>query len=435
MPKVSVIVPVYNIENYLGECLDSIVNQTLEDIEIICVDDGSTDASPEILKSYSQKDSRIKIISQENKDVGAARGAGVKVATGEYIAFVDNDDWLALDAFEKVYWNAKSNDSDMVMFKVVFYYPSDDSYIYPPSYKFKKYFPTGTDFNNFVFKASDMKNEVLNNAFAPWFKFYKREFLNSYDFYFKEKITYPDVPLHVQAMLKAERISFVDENFYFYRREHSESMLLISSKNERIFDIFTVIDEVDTFLSENGLKEEYKIEFSIFLLNQLNYWFNNSHYSLRKKFHKFAKEYIDKLNLSKNDSSKLNYIQMNIYNNFIKSTTYFELELLNEIDSLKLDNKKLLSTINQQNGYYEKEISCLKNKYIKSAEINTKFKNDVREIYNSKPYRLAYFLRRFSIEFIKGNLNNKKDFIKWIFYKFKGKNLNHKYNILYKIQK
>lgn len=434
-PKVSIIVPVYNSEKYLEECLDSLINQTLKDIEIICVDDGSTDSSPEILKLYSKVDERIKIITQENKDVGAARGAGLKIAKGEYIAFCDNDDWLVMDALEKVYGTAKSNDSDISIFKVVFYYQDTDSYYYPPSYDLKTYFDEGIDFNNFTFKAIDIKDQVLNNAFAPWFKIYKSEFLNSYDFYFKENITYPDVPFHVQVLLRAKNISYCDEYLYYYRRDHPESTLLISSKNDRIFDIFQIIDEVDNFLLENNLKEDYKKEFSIFVLNQMNYWFNKSHPDIREDFYKLAKKYILNLNLSENEISKLYKTQFDIYNNFIESKTSPELELLNEVNLLNQNLKKASSSINSQMNYYENELNCLKNKYTKSINSNSKIKKDVKSIYNSKPYRLAYFLRRFSLEFLKGNSKDKKHFIKWIFYKLKGKNLDHKYNILYKIQK
>ncbi|WP_054834602.1 glycosyltransferase [Methanobrevibacter arboriphilus] len=283
--KVSVIVPVYNSERYLEKCLDSLINQTLKEIEIICVDDGSTDSSPEILERYSKKDNRIKIITQKNKDVGAAREAGLKIANGEYVAFSDNDDWLALDAFEKLYNNAKSNDSDVVIFKVVFYYSDNDSYIYPKSLNLENYFNEGTDYNNFTFKAENIKKQVMNTLFAPWFKFYKLEFLKKHNFYFKENITYPDVPFHVQTLLKAEKLSFCPEYLYFYRRNHQESMLLISKDTPRIFDIFEVIDEVEDFLIINNFCESYKFEFYQFKLGQINFWFLRCGESYQKIFY------------------------------------------------------------------------------------------------------------------------------------------------------
>ena len=99
MPKISVIVPVYNVEKYLKECLDSIINQTFKDIEIICVNNGSTDSSCEILNEYAKNDNRIKIINSENIGVGNARNLGLQAVTGEYISFVDSDDFLNTDTY------------------------------------------------------------------------------------------------------------------------------------------------------------------------------------------------------------------------------------------------------------------------------------------------------------------------------------------------
>ena len=117
MPKVSVIIPVYNVEPYLRKCLDSVVNQTLRDIEIICVDDGSTDGSAAILSEYAAKDPRVKVLMHEHANAGAARNAGMSVATGEYLGFVDSDDWCDLTLFEKAYAKAKADNADVVLWR------------------------------------------------------------------------------------------------------------------------------------------------------------------------------------------------------------------------------------------------------------------------------------------------------------------------------
>src|SRR5699024_8084583 len=117
MPKVSIIVPVYNVEKYLKQALESAVNQTLNDIEIICIDDCSTDNSLNILKEYQLKDNRIKIIEQkENKGQGVARNLGLNIAEGEYIMFLDPDDWLELNACEIAYNQISKNKNDIVFF-------------------------------------------------------------------------------------------------------------------------------------------------------------------------------------------------------------------------------------------------------------------------------------------------------------------------------
>ncbi len=115
MIKVSVIVPVFNTEKYLEKCLNSLINQTLQDIEIICVNDGSTDKSADIIKKFVNKDSRFKLINQENKKQGAARNAGMKIAKGEYIGFVDSDDWVDLEYYEKLYNAAKRHNFDIAL--------------------------------------------------------------------------------------------------------------------------------------------------------------------------------------------------------------------------------------------------------------------------------------------------------------------------------
>ena len=115
MVKVSIIVPVYNTEKFLEKCLRSLVSQTLKEIEIICVDDGSVDNSLNIIKKFAKEDSRIKVIEQENKKQGAARNNGTKIAKGEYIGFVDSDDWVDIDYYEKMYIAAKKYDSDIAL--------------------------------------------------------------------------------------------------------------------------------------------------------------------------------------------------------------------------------------------------------------------------------------------------------------------------------
>lgn len=114
MPKVSVIVPIYNVEKYLDRCMESLLNQTLKDIEIIMVDDGSPDNCPQMCDEYAKKDRRIKVVHKKNGGLSDARNAGLKVATGEYVAFVDSDDYQSLNTYEELYHQAESGDYDVV---------------------------------------------------------------------------------------------------------------------------------------------------------------------------------------------------------------------------------------------------------------------------------------------------------------------------------
>ena len=114
MPKISIIVPVYNVEQYINRCIDSLLGQTLKDIEIILVDDGSPDQCPQICDEYARKDSRIKVIHKKNNGLGYARNSGLELATGEYIAFVDSDDYVNINMYEKLYNETINNNFDIV---------------------------------------------------------------------------------------------------------------------------------------------------------------------------------------------------------------------------------------------------------------------------------------------------------------------------------
>lgn len=115
LPKVSVVVPIYNVEKYLKQCVDSLLNQTLKDIEIILVDDGAKDGSGKIVDEYKNKFTNVKVIHQANGGLGPARNTGIENATGEYIAFVDGDDWVQSNMYEKLYATAQKSNSDIVV--------------------------------------------------------------------------------------------------------------------------------------------------------------------------------------------------------------------------------------------------------------------------------------------------------------------------------
>ncbi len=214
-PKISVIVPVYNVEKYLAECLDSIINQTLKDIEIICLNDGSTDNSFSILKEYALKDSRIKLIDKENEGLGYTRKIGLDNAKGEYLLFCDSDDYYCdLTAFEELYNLIDKLKVDVLIFESVkynefrkdlgFYEVSEDRFNNPPQKEIFSYLDIGLD-NMLAFRA------------YMWKKIYSRKFFNSYnDWYFPKHIIVQDLPLHFQILMRA-KMSYINKNYYVYR--------------------------------------------------------------------------------------------------------------------------------------------------------------------------------------------------------------------------
>ena len=221
-PKISVILPVYNVEKYLFECLDSIINQTLKDIEIICLNDGSTDNSLSILKEYASKDTRIILIDKENEGLGYTRKVGLDNATGKYILFCDSDDYYAeLTAFEELYNYIEKVKSDVVIFDFI---QKDEI-----TKNINNFSDTYTQ--NVVFTHRNIEN-IFDHVALCWQKIYSRDFLTKYDdWYFPKHVKYEDVPFHYQVILRA-KISYFNRSFYVWRiRQNSISTKKVSYRN------------------------------------------------------------------------------------------------------------------------------------------------------------------------------------------------------------
>lgn len=240
MVKVSVIVPVYNAEKYLVQCLDSIVKQTLKDIEIILIDDGSTDGSAEICKNYLS-DSRVSYYHKENEGLAAARDDGMMRANGEYIGFVDSDDWIKPDMYEKMYNAAKSNDSDVVFCNCI----QNEN-----GHRFSRELPVG------AYNRDKIKSEVLPKALAfiskdggkraiRWsncMRIYKKDTLNKNNIKFDRRLRRSqDLQLTYESMLVAQNFYYIDEPFY-HNRVVSDSLSRGYTKN--MWPLYTYLIEI-----------------------------------------------------------------------------------------------------------------------------------------------------------------------------------------------
>ncbi len=207
--KFSVIIPVYNVEAYLRACLDSVLNQTFEDWEAICVNDGSTDNSASILEENGQKDGRFKIVNQPNGGLSAARNTGLKSATGEYVLFLDSDDWLESNALEKV--SESLADEDMLCFSGRRFFEKEGRYHEADQLKPQEY-TAGMDYYNANALA------VRDFAFVcVVLRAYKREFLLSHDLWFKEGIFHEDNLFTPFACYYAEKVKVINDCLYDYR--------------------------------------------------------------------------------------------------------------------------------------------------------------------------------------------------------------------------
>lgn len=214
MPKVSVIVPVYNVERYLEKCLDSILHQTLKDIEIICVDDGSTDRCGEMLDRYAHMDRRIKVLHRENRGYGSAMNAGLDAASGEYIGIVESDDCILPDMYKTLYEEAVSDALDMV---------KSDAYYWleKAGYKKKIHYKHLESFYDRV--LSDLeKNVFFDFLMNIWTGIYKREFLKKYRIRFHESpgASYQDNGFWIQTVGYCQQAKWLSQAFYLYRQDN-----------------------------------------------------------------------------------------------------------------------------------------------------------------------------------------------------------------------
>ena len=213
MTKVSIIIPVYNAEKYLGKCLESLLSQTLQEMEIICVDDGSSDGSPEILKRFQERDGRVRILTQENQYAGAARNNGMKEAQGEYLLFLDADDFFENTLLEKVYNQGKKMEADIVLFGAK-QYNDKTGIVSPASWYFKRdALPRENPFSG---KTENTDVFALVTP-APWTKLFRREFVEKQGLSFQGLQNSNDVYFVLTALALAEKITYVDEELVFYR--------------------------------------------------------------------------------------------------------------------------------------------------------------------------------------------------------------------------
>ncbi|MDE6384850.1 MAG: glycosyltransferase [Eubacterium sp.] len=367
MPKVSIIVPTYNVEQYLVECMESITNQTLEDIEVICINDGSTDGSLSILQSYADKDKRIIIVDKENGGYGIGMNIGLEMATGEYIGIVEPDDFVPVNMFGNLYDIAKGNNLDFV--KADFY-------------RFER--ATNGDMfltYNHLSKKEEDYNVVFNPSETPeairwimntWSGIYKREFLNKWNIRHNETpgASFQDNGFWFQTFVFATRAMIIDKPYYMNRRDNPNS----SVKNmQKVFCVNVEYDHIKDVLIEHP-----------------ETWNRFKSYYTLKRFHNCL------TTLRRIDNScKLDYV-----NRFSKEMKRaYQLDEIDEelFTAAERDNIKLL--INQPNMYYKLKALPMNNG---STNINNNFKQvktELDKIKRSHAYKVGKMIMYFPSKF------------------------------------
>ena len=239
MIKLSVIVPVYNAVDYISRCLDSLINQSLDDMEIIVIDDGSNDGTHDMLLKYKNK---IKLIEQANSGVASARNRGISCANGQYIAFVDSDDWIDKDMFYKMYNKAIENDYDCVMCN---YWYVDDK---------KKWEGVTTSYHDII-TADDKKRFMVKMFPVIWNKIYKKDKIKQ--FKFKDGVWAEDVEFLYRIITNIDNIGVINDRlYYYYQREVSESRLY----DKRIYDYIDNFNGIVKYYRDNNYFDIYKNE-------------------------------------------------------------------------------------------------------------------------------------------------------------------------------
>ncbi len=256
--KISVVIPVYNVEKYLRECVDSVLGQTYKNIEVILVDDGATDSCPQICDDYANQDNRIKVVHKENGGLSDARNFGIDASTGDYIMFIDSDDyWDSNTAVEHIVDIIDKEHKDVVLFFFKYFYEDEQGgRIVEYNKNFKNIKINGKS------KAEQMSDIIKNHVYlsASWTKAIKRDLFIKNDLYFVKDILSEDIDWSARLMLYAESFSLLNESFYIYR-QRSTSITHTKTKKNIVHiknNIIKCIEIADNFdISEREIYLQY----------------------------------------------------------------------------------------------------------------------------------------------------------------------------------
>lgn len=312
-PIISVIVPVYNVEKYLEKCLNSLVNQTLKDIEIIAINDGSTDSSLKVLERYSKKYKNIKIINKNNNGQGSARNDGIKISEGEYVTFVDSDDWVSLNMCELLLDAATKENADLVFAN---YIKVENEMEYKA--------------NIYGLEYKDNVKKYLLTQSGPCHKLIKTEIIKKNNLYFPELRAYEDIAVVPAWGLAAKKIAHVNEYVYYYLTRPGSTMKQ-QEYNNKLDEIFPSL-EVMKKNCEKYFNKKYDLEIEWIYIEHLLHGaslrffkFNNYKEKIKSINNVFKNEFI---NWKNNPHFKKQSIKYRIVCNLINKECYGILKLI-----------------------------------------------------------------------------------------------------------
>ncbi len=284
--KVSVVIPVHNVEKYLRKTLDSVVNQTFKEMEIIIVDNNSTDNTLKIVKEYAQNDKRFKIYKNtQNLKQGIARNFGVQMARGQYIFFIDGDDYMELYAIEKLYNRIVEMDADIVL--CTWNQFDDQTGKIDRNHVYAKLKQIPEEYDNKTFNWRDIKYSVFWQTSVPWDKMYKREFLIGKDVKFPGDIFFEDNVFVYDALFKAEKIAVLREDLIYYRCNRKNAVTNL--RNHIFFDYLKIFNLIGDNLKKINLFDEMKYYYWDYKVITLYWWFMKIRFPYKRKFFNMMK--------------------------------------------------------------------------------------------------------------------------------------------------
>lgn len=350
MVKISIIIPIYNTGKYLRECLDSILCQSFSDFEIICINDGSTDSSNEILNEYAENYDFIKVINQENKGTSASRNMGLDNSNGKYIMFLDSDDYLERDALKESFEIAELKNLDLLIFKVINF---DDKTRKKSKYSYFEMDLLKSHVKDRIFSYEDVKELLFRISVTAQGKLYKKELINNIRF--KEGLIFEDNPFFMEMFLKSKRAYFYDK-YLCFRRIRQDSIL--NSNFENFRDVVAVYNIIRDIIVDNGIYNEVKHKLFNRQCRDIFLRFSQVPQEYKEDFfNKIKTDFLTKKETYENENifEMANNRGLEIFFKAIESDSPDEFELSIEIFDL---NRKLLKLKKQNKKLKQKIANC-----------------------------------------------------------------------------
>ena len=315
--------PVYNTEMYLETAILSVLMQTNGDFELICIDDCSTDSSLDILKKFSTLDSRIKLlINDTNRGLSYNRNRGIEIAKGDYIFFLDSDDWLSLDTLEILHSVVQKKDVDMIMFKFITYWEDSNNFSIEPFYDMKFM----DKFIDKEFNHHDLDpNSLFDIPGASCNKLYSKDFLVKRDFKFPEGLIFEDVAVFFDNMIKANKVYLVNE--YLYNRRRREDSITKSTGKKLLDSIEIAKDLINVFIHDDEIYNRYKNGALNITFSFMRSKYNSIDEKFKEEYLQRSKLFIRELinnnyNLKRDIEENLNKHNLNFYNRILYKKKY-----------------------------------------------------------------------------------------------------------------